>query len=317
MELTDEHWPATQSGRVTSQGIYMKKRKHRARKLQLTNSGNLSLFFLGTGSAFSKSLNQNNLLIVKGQDHILIDCGSKCSQALHELGIKVPDIKNFLITHSHADHIGGLEEVMMHGRYIARKKPNIVITSEYEKILLEQSLMGGAAHSETGGLLKFKDFWNVTRPSKKRNYPRETWEVTMGSMNLKMPRTMHIPDRATSWEDSFWSCCVIVDDRVLYSSDTRYDPDLIVDYDNKFNLDVIFHDCQFFNGGVHASLEELSALPERIKKKTILMHYGDEWQRHRKQAKRAGFHSFAEQGASYSFEPVPSPVVPKIGLAAS
>jgi ribonuclease BN (tRNA processing enzyme) len=295
----------------------MKKRKHRTGRLDLTTRGNLSLFFLGTGSAFAKILNQNNLLVIKGKDHILIDCGNKCSQALHERGIQVPDIQNYLITHSHADHVGGLEEVMMCGRYIARKKPNMVITTEYEKILWEQSLMGGAAHSETGAKLKFKDFWHVIRPSKKRDFPRETWEANIGSINLKMPRTMHIPDRATSWEDSFWSCGLIVDDRVLYSSDTRFDPDLIMGFEDRFNFDVIFHDCQFFNGGVHASLEELSTLPQAIKKKMILMHYGDEWQQYRQQAKAAGFHSFAEQGASYNFTPVYDPIIPKIGLAAS
>jgi len=294
----------------------MKKRKHRAKKLHLTNRGNLSLFFLGTGSAFTKVLNQNNLLIIKGRDHILIDCGTKCSQALHELGIAVADIKNYLITHSHADHVGGLEEAMLFGRYVARKKPNMVVTTEYEKILWEQSLMGGAAHSETGAQLKFKDFWHAIRPSKKRNYPRETLEVNIGSINLKLPRTMHIPDRAKSWEDSFWSCGVIVDDRVLYTSDTRFDPDLILDFDERLNFEYIFHDCQFFNGGVHASLEELSRLPEAIKKKIILMHYGDNWQQFRQQIKEAGFHSFAEQGASYNFSLVCNPVISKIGLAA-
>lgn len=294
----------------------MIKRKHTGKKLHLTNRGNTSLFFLGTGSAFTKVLNQNNLLIIKGRDHILIDCGNKCSQALYQLGIEVPDITNYLITHSHADHVGGLEEVMMQGRYIARKKPNMVITAEYEKILWEQSLMGGAAHSETGTELTFRDFWRVIRPSKKRHYPRETWEVNIGSINLKLPRTMHIPDRATSWENSFWSCGIIVDNRILYTSDTRFDPDLLLSFDKRFNFDVIFHDCQFFNGGVHASLQELSTLPEAIKKKIILMHYGDEWQRYRQQVKEAGFHSFAEQGASYNFKQVSQPVISKIGLAA-
>ena len=306
--MATSEWAEEQEGQ-------MKKRKYRAKKLQLTNRGNLSLFFLGTGSAFTKGLNQNNLLIIKGRDHILIDCGTKCSQALHDLGIAVPDIANYLITHSHADHVGGLEEVMMQGRYIARKKPNMVITPEYERILWKQSLMGGAAHSETGSQLRFKDFWNIIRPTKKRNYPRETWEVNVGSINLKLPRTMHIPDRATSWESSFWSCGVIVDDRALFTSDTRFDPDLLLEFDDRFNLDVIFHDCQFFNGGVHASLQELTTLPEAIKKKTVLMHYGDNWQQYRQVAKDAGFHSFAEQSTSYNFAPASDSVISKIGLA--
>ena len=45
-------------------------------KVEFTNDGRLSLFFVGTGSAFSKEFFQNNLIIVKGNDHILIDCGT-------------------------------------------------------------------------------------------------------------------------------------------------------------------------------------------------------------------------------------------------
>jgi ribonuclease BN (tRNA processing enzyme) len=82
-------------------------------KLKLTNDGRLEVFFVGVGSAFTKRQYQTNLLLVKGNDHLLIDCGTKCTQALYELGLPITDVRNFLITHSHADHIGGLEEVTL------------------------------------------------------------------------------------------------------------------------------------------------------------------------------------------------------------
>ena len=41
------------------------------KKVKLTSSGDLCLYFIGTGSAFAKTLNQNNLLITKGDDHLL------------------------------------------------------------------------------------------------------------------------------------------------------------------------------------------------------------------------------------------------------
>lgn len=107
--------------------------------------------------------------------------------------------------------------------------------------------------------------------------PQETWETMIGEINTKLSRTMHFPDSALSWEDSAWSCAVIFDDRVMFTSDTRFDPALIEDYDNLMNLEIIFHDCQLFTGGVHASLDELSELPEKLKSKIVLMHYGDNW----------------------------------------
>ena len=270
------------------------------KRVKLTNKGELALYFIGTGSAFAKTLNQNNLLIVKGNDHLLIDCGTKCSQALHDVGLPMFQIANFLITHSHADHIGGLEEAALFGRYVIQKKPNMVINATYEKILWEQSLRGGSERSEAVDL-GFKDLFNVTRPKKLKNFPRETWEANIGNLNVKMPRTMHFPDSAKSWRDSAWSCAVIIDDRVLFTSDTRHDPDLIEAFNDKYNFEIIFHDCQLFTGGVHASLDEISQLPEHIRRKTVLMHYGDNWQGFRGQAKQAGFHSWAKQGHTYSF----------------
>ena len=50
--------------------------------LELKNSGRLSVFFIGTGSAFSKRYFQTNVLVVKGEDHLLIDCGTLCPYAL-------------------------------------------------------------------------------------------------------------------------------------------------------------------------------------------------------------------------------------------
>ena len=114
----------------------------------LTTDGKLSLYFLGCGSAYAKTLNQNNLLITKGEDHLLIDCGTTCVRVLDQSGIPLEKIRNYLITHSHADHIGGLEEVQLSGRYIFNQRPCMVITDEYENILWEQSLRGGSELSE-------------------------------------------------------------------------------------------------------------------------------------------------------------------------
>lgn len=260
----------------------------------------MSLYFVGTGSAFARGLNQNNVLIIKGRDHLLVDCGTKCPQSLFEVGLPLTRIRNFLITHSHSDHIGGLEEAQHLGRYVTSQKPNMVINKTYEKILWQQSLRGGSEKSEAIDLT-FADFWAVVRPKKLKHYPRETWEANIGSINVKMPRTKHFPDSANSWRDSFWSCGVIIDNRILYSSDTRFDPDLLESFDRKFKFEFIFHDCQLFTAGIHASIDELSTLPPKMKKKIILMHYGDNWKDFRAQAKDAGFHSWAKEGHTYTF----------------
>jgi len=268
--------------------------------VSLTNDGDLSLYFIGTGAAFAKTLNQNNLLIVKGNDHLLIDCGSKCTQALHNVGVTVPQLQNFLITHSHADHVGGLEEVQLFGRYVTQIKPKMIINEEYQEILWGQSLRGGSEMSESTPLM-FEDLWDVIRPTLVPKLDRETWEANIGSINVKMPRTMHYPDDAPSWRECFWSVGVIVDDRILFTSDTRFDVNLLEEFDKHYNFDLIFHDCQLFTGGVHASLNELKTLPAHFKKRIVLMHYGDNWKDFESEALDAGFHSWAQQGCQYNF----------------
>jgi hypothetical protein len=88
----------------------------------------------------------------------------------------------------------------------------------------------------------------------------------------------------------------------MFTSDTRFDAALIEDYDNLMDLEVIFHDCQLFTGGVHASLDELSELPDKLRSKIILMHYGDNWRDFEDVALKRGFHSWAKQGHSYLFD---------------
>ena len=270
-------------------------------KLSLQNNGTLDLVCLGVGSAFSKALNQTNLFLVKGDTHLLIDCGTLCSHTLyHHYQTRITDIDNFLITHSHADHIGGLEEVQLSNRYVTHRKPNIIITKAYEKILWDQSLRGGAEASE-GTPLNLKDFWHIIRPKKLKHYGRDVYETNLGAMNLKLFRTKHFPDTTASWRTSAWSCGVLIDERIMFTSDTRFDPPLLNEFEAKFSPELIFHDCQLFTGGVHTGIEELATLPAEMKRKIVLIHYGDQWKTFRKFAEEAGFHSWAKQGYRYRF----------------
>ena len=273
------------------------------RKFSLSNNGDLELFFIGVGSAFTKKHYQTNLLIIKGNDHLLIDCGTKCSQAFHELGIPIAEVKNFLITHSHADHIGGLEEVALLGRYSSKRKPMIIINEAYQHLLWDMSLRGGVGYNEKEAsiMLSFKSFFDITRPTMLTDYPRRTFGAKIGNIDIKIMRTKHIPDSSSDWLSSFWSCGVIIDDRILYTSDTRFDSDLLNHYEKRFDFEAIFHDCQFFTGGVHASLEELNTLQVKLKNKIYLSHYGDNWEDYLDMIEACGFAGLAKQHVYYNF----------------
>ena len=271
--------------------------------LELSNKGNLTIFPVGSGSAFTKLNYQNNYLLIKNNKHIMIDCGTRAPEALFRLGRSVIDIENYYITHSHADHIGGLEEVMLMGRYVAQKKPNIIISKEYQEILWNYSLRGGGAWNEAKktGFLEFEDLWVPHRPREFNGLNRQAWEIDYAGFHLIFFRTMHYPNSAITWEDSAYSTGVIIDKFVLFSADTRFDEELITDITSMFDIEVIFHDVQFFPGGIHAQFEELKTLPADIRARILLMHYPDNYEQYEKQVLEAGFKGFVKQHHYYDF----------------
>lgn len=281
----------------------LKKLRPGRQPLPLRNKGELQIIPIGCGGAFSKVLYQNNFLIVKGDAHVMIDCGTRTPEALSTLGRSVTDIRTWLITHSHADHIGGLEEVMLMSRYVARTKPSIIITEEYEADLWGMSLRGANEFNERhdGRGLGFADYWDTIRPAPIEGFPRDTREVSLGDLNLKLVRTRHYPEQAESWKDAAYSVGLVIDDRILFSGDTQFDADLIRQYDEMLGLEYIFHDVQFFTGGVHTGIDELSTLTEALKSKMLLMHYGDNWKDQRKRVESEGFLGFTRQQWSYTF----------------
>lgn len=268
----------------------------------LVNDGALSCFFVGTGSAFSRRFYQTNILIVKGGTHVLIDCGTRCSCALAEYGCAIEQIQNYIITHSHADHIGGLEEAALLGMYMSRSRPRMLIPDEYRDVLWNESLRGGLMHSEqeSARLLTFHDYFEQITPLLIADTPRRLYHIEFGGIDFKLFRTIHIPDRSGSWENGFISYGVLVDNRVLFTGDTRYDAALLDWLCGAYPIEYIFHDCQLYTGGVHASYQELQHLPAAVKQKMFLCHYGDAVETYN--ACADGFAGFAEQGCFYVFD---------------
>ena len=194
------------------------------KRLELTNDGKLSFFFVGVGGAFSKKYFQNNLLIIKGSEHILVDCGTLCPFSITTFNANITDIKTFLITHSHADHAGGLEETALMNMYVTRRRPKMIITDEYKKILWENTIKGGCSirgEDDMPKYMKFDDYFEQIRPVKMEGMPRPMHEINIGTINLKMFRTKHLFLSTDTWENSFYSVGLIIDDRIVFTGDTK------------------------------------------------------------------------------------------------
>jgi ribonuclease BN (tRNA processing enzyme) len=275
-------------------------------KLALTNSEHLEMFWIGVGSAAAKKHAQSNFLIIKGDAHVLVDFGAVGPLALlQNARLRPTDIRALLPTHSHADHIGGIEELFLSWRYGAKKekrgevKPTCIINEHYQEVLWDRSLRGGLEWNEEGGrgqLLAFTDYCDVLRPTWKTQQPREIWEIDFQGIRLELFRTKHVPETAASWQSSFVSYGLMIDDRILVSGDTRFDPDLLDLYADR--AEVIFHDVQFFSGAVHTPLADLKTLPTKWKQKMHLYHYADNYE----EQDIREFAGWTRQGLRYLFD---------------
>ena len=271
--------------------------------IEFTNDGQISLFFLGTGNAFSKKYYQNNALIIKGKDHLMIDCGSMCPLSFTEFNSNITEVKNFIITHNHADHIGGLEETALSDMYITKSAPNMIITDEFKKILWKESLKGGLCmkgEETPDPYLKFEDYFNQIKPKKIKHAPRPFYETAIGSLNIKLFRTKHIFTKYSTWKKSYYSTGILIDNRIIYTSDTKPDKDLIDWLTSQYNIEYIFHDCNFGHNSVHTDYEELlKILDKETRKKTFLCHYSDNAECNFERVLKDGFAGCVKRGIYY------------------
>ncbi|THF73876.1 MBL fold metallo-hydrolase [Cohnella fermenti] len=220
----------------------------------------MDIQMIGTGSAFAKSYYNNNALLYSGDRTLLIDCGLTAPMALHKLGVSFDRIDGILISHVHADHIGGLEELAFQYLYKYRTKVPLFLAEELAEPLWEHSLRGGL---EQDGFRRLSDYFDVRLLT--AGVPTDT----LPGLRVELLRTSHVPDKL--------SYSMLFNDTFFYSADMVFSPALLEHLVRERGVETIFHDCQLHEPGlVHATLPELLTLPDDIQSRVRLMHYGDD-----------------------------------------
>jgi len=247
---------------------------------------------LGVGEAFAKTLFQTNFLVKPAEgEPFLIDFGHTAPRALLAAGLKLKCANRVLLSHLHADHIGGLEELGFTSYFVWKKKPELYMPEDLRPLLWNHALMAGM-----GQQLQDK---NMVEAGLETYFKVSTFSgansFSIDSVEIIPFRTPHAPGRP-SW--GFKLHDIATGKKVFLSCDSKFHLENIKTY--AADSEAIFHDCQFTGNGfrIHASLAELLALPNFFQEKTFLIHYGEDWKKYQG---KTGAMRLACQGRSYKF----------------
>lgn len=226
------------------------------------------LKFLGSGSFFTMKNFHSNIILRdnKSGKCLLIDCGTDIRWALQKANEDLSDIEAVYISHTHADHAGGLEW-LGYAKYFNKDadKPSLVCHHSIVPKLVRQLDTMMALTNHTADL---STFFNIIRCE-------ETF--SWRGMDFQVIPQIHVPNE----EGDLMSYGLVMSsqegDTWYLTTDSVVNRNNLTDYKEIYQeVDLIFHDCETINTSeVHTHYDFLNRFPKQVKKKMWLYHYQD------------------------------------------
>lgn len=223
------------------------------------------LNFIGNGSAFNVNRGNNSAYYIEGDKMLLIDCGSNIFERILKANLLqgINEI-HVLVTHTHADHVGSLADLILYTYYSHGEfaKPKVTVHGYSKLHLLSLLKLNGITVGEHCKVNTQKDLHGTVEDN--------FLFCLSEDVGYQMFNTSHVEElRSTGF------LLVINDKRIYYSGDTSDIPQeeikLLKDgYYDFFYIDTCKAD---YEGNVHLSLRKLTELiPTEHRSKVYCMH---------------------------------------------
>ncbi|MGE7840695.1 MBL fold metallo-hydrolase [Lysinibacillus sp. NPDC093712] len=203
------------------------------------------LKFIGSGSAFNTKLSNNSSYYKEGNQMLLIDCGSNIFQRIKENNL-LEGIEHIhvLVTHTHADHVGSLADLILYTYYSHGEfaKPKVTVYSPFD----------------TG-------FSEILRLNGCTNTIHHNEHSIGGSHMVEVIEGLHVVFHRNNHVDELFSYGIELishNNRVWYSGDSSSIDDKRLMLIHQEYYDIVYVDtCKAdYEGNVHLSLNKLDKL---------------------------------------------------------
>ena len=229
----------------------------------------MHLQFVGCGDAFGTGGRFNTCFHLVGkQTNALIDCGASSLVGMNKLAIDRNAINTILITHFHADHVGGLPFFILEANYVLKRQSALTIAGP-PGLKARYAEMMESAYPGTSNL--------------QLAFPLTLHEVEIGKRNEIGP--MRVTPFHVVHDERAGPClgyrCEAEGKTIAYSGDTEW-TDTVIDIGRDADLFI----CEAYTRDkpihTHMALTALEKhLPQIKPKRLILTHMGNDMLAHR------------------------------------
>lgn len=226
------------------------------------------LKFIGRGSAFNTKEGNNSAYYKKGNEMLLIDCGSNIFERIKENNLlEGIDKVHVIITHTHADHVGSLADLILYTYYSHGEfaKTKVEVYSMWDVNVDELLKLNGCVQGTHYTDKKLSDY---------TDYFIETMDLIFYFFEQEHVEELKCYGVEINVDEKYFS----------YSSDSNSIDDLadfINLHDDEMDVDCIYYidTCAAdYEGNVHLSLRELTKkiVPEK-RHKVWCMHLDEKF----------------------------------------